>query len=80
MPRVPCCLMVTAAGRSCCRDQHQHMPTPLALGPAVPLARALIHAKVPGWMDEEMPAAAEGAPPLSANMQRFRCVLGAVLR
>lgn len=37
--------------------------------PAVPLARALIHTKVPGWMDEEMPQAA----PRSANAQRFRC-------
>jgi hypothetical protein len=34
---------------------------------AVPLARALVHTKVPGWMDEEMP---QGGPP--ANMQRFR--------
>jgi hypothetical protein len=39
-----------------------------ALSPdAVPLARALVHTKVPGWMDEEMPQ--EGPP---ANMQRFR--------
>lgn len=36
--------------------------------PAVPLARALVHTKVPPWMDQEMP---EGGP--SANTQRFRC-------
>ena len=45
---------------------------------AVPLARALVHAKVPAWMDEEMPQQAEGQPgggaPLTANMQRYRWV------
>ncbi|KAL4458913.1 hypothetical protein ABPG75_013778 [Micractinium tetrahymenae] len=42
---------------------------------AVSLARALIHAKVPGWMDEEMPPPAQGGPALSANTQRFRDVV-----
>jgi len=49
----------------------RHVAAPAA---AVPLARALIHTKVPGWMDEEMPQGPpeQGGAPLSANMQRFR--------
>ncbi|PSC76828.1 telomere length regulation TEL2-like protein [Micractinium conductrix] len=43
---------------------------------AVPLARALVHTKVPGWMDEEMPGAGQqGGAPSSASMQRFRNVV-----
>lgn len=53
----------------------------LLLARAVPIARALVHTKVPGWMDEEMPqqppsgsgGAPAAGPPLTANMQRFRC-------
>ncbi len=42
---------------------------------AVPLARALLHARVPTWLDEELPRSSEGAGEAPIGVQRFRAMV-----